>query len=185
MKNIVYFDLETQRSFNDVGGFANKEQMGVSVAVTFSTATGKYEIYPEKRMKDLIQCLCRADLVVGYNHLYFDYAVLQGYSVLNLLEQTVNLDMMVEIEKKIGFRLKLDSLVQASIGKTKTADGLQALKWWKEHQQSGSKEPLLKIAEYCVYDVKVTRDLHQYGVSNGMVKYLDRNGKPHLVEINW
>ena len=41
-KNIVYFDLETQRSFGDVGGFSNKGKMGISIAVTYSTARGTY-----------------------------------------------------------------------------------------------------------------------------------------------
>ena len=64
-KNIVYFDLETQRSFGDVGGAAHKDKMGVSVAVTYSTARGSYRIYGESDLNQLVDELVRADLVVG------------------------------------------------------------------------------------------------------------------------
>ena len=90
-KNIVYFDLETQRSFGDVGGFANKAKMGVSVGVTYSTARGTYEIYTESEMKRLGEELVKADLVVGWNHMQFDYPVLQPYVFHTLAEQTLNL----------------------------------------------------------------------------------------------
>src|SRR5262249_934863 len=46
--NIVYFDLETQRTAGDVGGWGNKRAMGMSVGVTFSTAENRYRIYTER-----------------------------------------------------------------------------------------------------------------------------------------
>ena len=82
-KNIVYFDLETQRSFSAVGGSKNKAKMGISVGVAYSTLTEKYHIFDESNIDDLGNMLLAADLVVGYNHIDFDYPVLQGY-VLNL-----------------------------------------------------------------------------------------------------
>ncbi len=184
-KNIVYFDLETQRSGNDVGGFANKNKMGVSVAVTYSTARGTYEIYPESEMDKLGEELVRADLVVGWNHIYFDYPVLQPYVFHTLAEQTLNLDMMADLETKLGFRLKLDSVASASLGAGKSADGLDALKWWQEHKKTGNYEPLRKIAEYCAFDVKVTRLVHEYALRHGMLKYDDRNGGISEIAVDW
>jgi DEAD/DEAH box helicase domain-containing protein len=184
-KNIVYFDLETQRSFGDVGGFAHKDKMNVSVAVTFSTARGSYEIYPENEMDKLGEELIRADLVVGWNHLQFDYPVLQPYLVHTLAEQTVNLDMMLELEKLLGFRLKLDSVATASLGIGKSADGLNALRWWQEHKKSGDFAPLRKIAEYCAFDVKVTRCVHEYALEHGSLKYDDKNGRTTEIQVNW
>ena len=70
--DIVYFDLETQRTANDVGGWDKKYQMGMSVGVTYSTADDTYAIYPESRAGDLVNRLRKADLVVGYNILHFD-----------------------------------------------------------------------------------------------------------------
>ena len=184
-KNIVYFDLETQRSGGDVGGFANKSKMGVSVAVTYSTARGSYEIYPESEMERLGEELVRADLVVGWNHLHFDYPVLQPYIFHTLAEQTLNLDMMADLEKKLGFRLKLDSVASASLGTGKTADGLDALRWWQQHKKTGDFAPLRKIAEYCAFDVKVTKCVHEYALQHGVLKFDDRGGRIAEVAVDW
>ncbi len=184
-KNIVYFDLETQRSFGDVGGFSNKSKMGVSVGVSYSTARGSYEIYPESEMERLGEELVRADLVVGWNHLQFDYPVLQPYIFHTLAEQTLNLDMMLELEKKLGFRLKLDSVASATLGTGKTADGLDALRWWQQHKKSGDFAPLRKIAEYCAFDVKVTKCVHEYALQHGRLKYDDRNGRMVEIAVEW
>ena len=184
-KNIVYFDLETQRSFGDVGGYANKDKMGVSVAVTYSTARGSYEIYTENEMDQLGDELVRADLVVGWNHIQFDYPVLQPYVFPTLVEQTINLDMMLDLEARLGFRLKLDSVAAASLGTGKSADGLDALRWWQEHKKTGEFAPLRKIAEYCAYDVKVTRCVHEYALEHGLLKYDDRSGNVAEIAVDW
>lgn len=184
-KNIVYFDLETQRSFGDVGGFSQKAKMGVSVAVTYSTARGNYEIYTESEMEKLGEELIRADLVVGWNHMQFDYPVLQPYVFHTLAEQTLNLDMMLDLETRLGFRLKLDSVASASLGTGKSADGLDALRWWQEHKKSGEFAPLRKIAEYCAYDVKVTKCVHEYALEHGMLKYDDKSGRIAEIAVDW
>jgi hypothetical protein len=184
-KNIVYFDLETQRSFGDVGGYAHKDKMGVSVAVTYSTARGTYEIYGESEMDRLAEELVRADLVVGWNHIQFDYPVLQPYVFPTLCDQTINLDMMLDLEQRLGFRLKLDSVAAASLGTGKTADGLDALRWWQEHKKTGDFAPLRRIAEYCAYDVKVTKCVHEFALANGILKYDDRSGQTTQVEVDW
>lgn len=184
-KNIVYFDLETQRSFGDVGGSMHKDKMQVSVGVTYSTARGTYEIYAENEMEKLGEELVRADLVVGWNHMQFDYPVLQPYVFHTLAEQTINLDMMLELEKIVGFRLKLDSVASASLGTGKTADGLDALRWWQEHKKSGRFEPLRKIAEYCAFDVKVTKCVHEYALGHGLLKYDDKSGRVAEVSVDW
>lgn len=184
-RNIVYFDLESQRSFGDVGGFSNKDKMGVSVAVTYSTARGTYEIYAENEMDKLAEELIRADLVVGWNHMQFDYPVLQPYVFHTLSEQTINLDMMLDLETRIGFRLKLDSVASATLGTGKTADGLDALRWWQQHKKTGDFAPLRKIAEYCAYDVKVTKCVHEYALANGLLKYADKAGGITEVAVDW
>ena len=83
-REIVYFDLETQRTANDAGGWMRKGDMRMSVGVIFSTRTGRYEVFSEARVHDLIERLRRADLIVGFNLLNFDYHVLMGYTVLDL-----------------------------------------------------------------------------------------------------
>jgi DEAD/DEAH box helicase domain-containing protein len=177
MKNLVYFDLETQKSADEVGGWDRIRDMRMSVGVTYSTARGSYQIYAEKQVDDLIQELQRADLVVGFNQLRFDYEVLHGYTVLDL-RQIPTLDMMVELQKKLPHRLSLDSLATATLGVEKTAEGLQAIRWFREGR-------LLEIAEYCCYDVKITRLLHEYGLQHRQLFYTNRFGNKLSVSVQW
>jgi DEAD/DEAH box helicase domain-containing protein len=177
MKNIVYFDLETQKSAEEVGGWDKIGRMGLSVGVTYSAARSEYRIYGEKQVDDLIKELQRADLVVGFNNLRFDYEVLHGYTALDL-RQLPTLDMLVDLQERLQHRLSLDSIATATFGVEKTAEGLQAIEWFKQGK-------LLDIAEYCCYDVKLTRLVHEYGVQNRQLHYQNRFGKKLTVPVSW
>lgn len=177
VKNIVYFDLETQKSATEVGGWHNVRDMRMSLGVTFSTARGGYRIYPEREVDALIEELRRADLVVGFNHIRFDYEVLHGYTVLDL-SQVPSLDLLIELQKVLNHRLTLDSVASATFGAEKTADGMQALKWFKEGR-------LLEIAEYCCYDVKLTKLVHEFGRQHRQLFYTNRNGQLQSVTVGW
>lgn len=177
-RNIVYFDLETQRTANDAGGWDRKRDMGISVGVTYSTAAGAYRVYSEKRVNDLVDELMKADLVVGFNVINFDYEVLMGYTILDLPSQIPTLDLLVELEKKLGHRLGLDAVATATLGVGKTGDGLDAIRWWREGR-------VLDIAEYCCFDVKVTKLVHEYGVGHKHLLYTDRFQQKRRVDIDW
>jgi DEAD/DEAH box helicase domain-containing protein len=177
MKNIVYFDLETQKSAEEVGGWDNISRMGMSVGVTYSAAQGGYKIYGEKQAGELINDLQRAGLVVGFNVLRFDYEVLHGYTTFDL-SQLPTLDMMVDLANTLQHRLSLDSIATATFGVEKTADGLQAIQWFKEGK-------LMEIAEYCCYDVKLTKMVHEHGVRHRQLHYNNRVGKKLTVPVKW
>ena len=177
MKNLVYFDLETQKSADEVGGWNHIRDMRMSVGVTYSTARGGYTIYAESRVHELIAELQRADLVIGFNQLRFDYEVLHGYTIFDL-SQVPTLDMLVDLQNKLGHRLSLDAVALATLGAEKTAGGVQALQWFREGK-------LLEIAEYCCYDVKLTRGVHEYGVQHRHVCYTNRMGKKLTVAVQW
>src|SRR5262245_40064001 len=117
--------------------------MGMSIAVTYSSSRGDYRIYGEKQVDDLILELRRADLVVGFNHLRFDYEVLHHYTVFDL-RQVPTLDMMADLQSKLQHRLSLDAVASATLGVEKVAEGLQAIQWWREGK-------VMEIAEYCCY----------------------------------
>lgn len=176
-KNIVYFDLETQRSADEVGGWGNISRMGMSLGVTFSTARGDYRIYGEPQVNDLITDLQRADLVVGFNILRFDYEVLHGYTALDM-SQIPTLDMMVDLAETLQHRLSLDAIATATFGVEKTAEGMQAIHWFKEGR-------MLDIAEYCCYDVKLTKMVHEYGMRHRQLHYHNRFGKKLTVPVKW
>ena len=177
-RDIIYFDLETQRTANDAGGWLRKGNMSMSVGVVFSTATGRYEVFGEAQVNQLIERLRRADLVIGFNILNFDYHVLMGYTILDLTAELPTADLMADIEKRLGHRLGLDAIAHATLGIQKTAAGLDAIRWWREGR-------ILEIAEYCCFDVKVTRLVHEHGCRHKELFYNDRFAQRQRVEIDW
>jgi DEAD/DEAH box helicase domain-containing protein len=177
VKNIVYFDLETQRSADDVGGWDRIRDMRMSVGVTYSTARGGYEIYGEGQVDNLIRELLRADLVVGFNVLRFDYEVLHGYTVYDL-RQIPTLDMLFDVMKSVPHRLSLDSIAAATLGVEKTSEGLQAIEWFRQGR-------LVDVAQYCCFDVKLTKLVHEYGAINRQLFYKNRFGAKLSLKVGW
>jgi DEAD/DEAH box helicase domain-containing protein len=177
VRNIVYFDLETQKAADEVGGWDHVRDMRMSVGVTFSVQRGTYMIYGEGQVNELVNELLRADLVVGFNNLRFDYEVLHGYTVVDL-RQAPTLDMLVELQKSLAHRLSLDSIAASTLGVEKISDGLQAIQWFRAGK-------LLEIAEYCCYDVKITRMVHEYGARHKQLFYRNRFGNKLSVPVLW
>ncbi len=174
---VVVFDLETQRSFDDVGGRSQMHKLGVSVGVAYRYDTGEFISYTEENIRDLIALLQRADLVVGYNIKGFDYEVLRGYEDLDY-DSLPTMDLMYDLQDRLGFRPKLESVASATLGVGKSADGLQALEWWRRGE-------IDKIERYCRDDVRVTRDLYDFGKRNRFVLVSRFGGKPRRVEVDW
>jgi DEAD/DEAH box helicase domain-containing protein len=175
--NIVFFDVETQRSFDEVGGRHNIRKLGLSVAVTYSTAAAAFHHYTEQTVADLVAELKAADRVVGFNVLRFDYEVLRAYTA-DKLDRIPTVDMLDHIHKRLGFRVSLDNLAGATLGTSKSADGLQAVRWYKEGRMQ-------EILDYCQQDVEVTRQLYEYGQQFKHLKYRDRNWRVQMVPVSW
>jgi DEAD/DEAH box helicase domain-containing protein len=183
MKNIVYFDLETQNLFGDVGGGhspATIAKLRLSLGVTYSTRDAAYGIWHEGTVDGMIRQLTRADLVVGHNVLGFDYHVLAPYTALDF-SQIPTLDTCEDIFRLRNARVSLDSLAKGTLGVSKTGVGTDAVKWWRE----ASDESLLRVAEYCCYDVKICRLVHEYGRQNGRVFFNDRRGQRIGLDVKW
>ena len=173
----LFFDLETQKSAEEVGGWQNLAAMKLALAVTFNDLTGRFKTYFEKDVNELFLDLLTADRVVGYNIDRFDLPVLAGYTDRDLT-RVRTLDMLADIYRKLGFRVKLSDVAQATLGVGKSADGLQSLQWWKE-----GKTDL--IEQYCRRDVEVTRDVFLFGGNNGYILYPDREGRSLRLPVDW
>jgi DEAD/DEAH box helicase domain-containing protein len=175
-ENVVVFDLETKKLADEVGGWKNIHKMGLSLAVIHSQAGG-FMTFTEETVKDLIGQLKQAELIVGYNHVRFDYQVLSAYTSENL-RALPNLDMLKEVHNVLGFRLKLQHLAEATLGEGKSGDGLDAVRWFKEGKMD-------LIEKYCRDDVRVTRDLYRFGLENGYLIYKRKNGQSARIPVNW
>ncbi|MBI5034882.1 MAG: ribonuclease H-like domain-containing protein [Chloroflexi bacterium] len=175
--NDIFFDLETQRSIQQVGGRDKLHLLRVSVAVTFSTATNKFKSYSEKEVPALVADLKAADRVIGFNLLNFDYPVLKAYTT-ERLNDLKTLDLLDDIYNKLGFRIGLDALASATLGSNKSADGLMAIQWFKEGK-------LDQLISYCCDDVAITKKLYEAGRDNGFVMYIDRDGRKKKIKVTW
>ena len=174
---VQFFDLETQKSAEEVGGWGNIHKMGLAVGVVWDSLDREFFTYEEKDARQLVDKLRTADLAVGFNIIGFDYTVLQPYSDFDLQEINT-FDMLVDVKKQLGFRLSLNHLAQHTLNAKKSADGLVSLQWYKEGK-------INKIIQYCKQDVEITRDLYLFGEKNGYVNYLSRSGNPLQLKVNW
>lgn len=168
-EHFCVFDLETQRSAQESGGWSKAHRMGLSVGVVYDSKLDGFVTYFEDETDGLIEHLFSCELVVGFNNRRFDYQVLTGYTQRDL-HQLPTLDLLEEIHNRLGYRLSLNRLVEETLGCKKTADGLQALAWYQEGK-------LLEIADYCREDVKLTRDLFLYAVENSHLLFRNKAGK--------
>ncbi|HNS51716.1 MAG TPA: ribonuclease H-like domain-containing protein [Anaerolineae bacterium] len=174
--NTLFFDLETQRLFDEVGGRHNIRMLGLSVAVTYSSADEAFHHYLEEDAARLIADLQAADRVVGFNLLTFDYEVLRAYKPDFSPPATV--DMLDQIYRRLGYRVSLDNLATTTLGVAKSADGLQAVAWYREGR-------IQEVLDYCQQDVDVTRRLYEFGHRNKHLKFHDGRYRVQSVPVSW
>ncbi len=174
---IGFFDLETQRLADEVGGWQNKHLMRVSVAVLGCGFEEDYRIYREDDLDQLISDLQELDLVVGFNIKSFDYSVLRAYSSFDF-KKLPTFDILEQIHQHLGFRLSLDHVAEHTLGEAKQADGIQAVRWFRE----GQWEPLIR---YCRDDVRLTRDVFRHCLEKGYLVYADRQGNRVRLPTPW
>ncbi|HNR38466.1 MAG TPA: ribonuclease H-like domain-containing protein [Acidobacteriota bacterium] len=177
----VVFDLETQRSFQEVGGKQNIHQLKLSLAVLYDYSTGEFTIFREAEADRLVDELLAATRVIGFNIKNFDYAVLRGYRAdvdFRQLGAKKTLDLLEKIAQQWGFRVSLDSIAKATLGRGKSGQGLDALRWYKEGRFD-------LIERYCRDDVDITRQVFEFGRDRGHLKYLDRFGEIRTSPVDW
>ncbi len=158
MAEKLVLDLETQRDFNEVEG-RKPELLGVSVVGVYSYDTDRYEAFLEADLPKLAERLKQCELLIGFNTRRFDLPVLQPHLPFDI-ETLPQLDLMEEVVKHLGHRVSLESLAQATLGRGKAGSGLDALRWFKEGRFD-------LITKYCLEDVKLTKELYEYGKQHG------------------
>ena len=106
-KNDIVFDIETQRSFQEVGGSENMAKLGISVLGAYFYVDSSYRAFEEHELPEfekLIRELAhkKHGRVIGFNIAHFDLPVLQPYIPWNLKELPF-LDLMHDVEASAGF----------------------------------------------------------------------------------
>ncbi|MGE4560128.1 MAG: ribonuclease H-like domain-containing protein, partial [Desulfobulbus sp.] len=108
------------------------------------------------------------DLVVGFNNKRFDNQVLAGYGGHDLAARPT-VDILEHVKHRLGYRLSLNNLAENTLGIKKSADGLMALKWYREGR-------IDKIIDYCRQDVEVTRNLFLFGLEHCYLLFQNKAG---------
>lgn len=167
----VVFDLETQNTFNDAGS-NNPADLSISVGCAYDSETDSYTIATEDELMKLWPIIEKAELLVGYNSNHFDIPLLNKYYPGDITH-IKSIDLLECIKNSLGKRLRLDIVAEATIGARKSANGLQALKWWREGK-------IDEIKKYCEQDVRVTKELFEYARDNQKVFYKDGRTKREI-----
>jgi DEAD/DEAH box helicase domain-containing protein len=177
MQNELVFDIETKKSFQEVGGKHNMHLLGVSVVGVYNYADDSYRCYEENEFPALEQLLRSTARIIGFNSKHFDVPVLQPH-VRAPLSAIRHLDLMNDVESYLGFRVSLDNLAKSNLGVAKTGNGLEAIRWWQE----GNLEAIKK---YCLDDVRITRDIYEHGKKHGAVFAETRNDPRVSIPVSW
>ena len=163
MKKII-FDIETRNIFEDVGK-ADPTLLDLSVVCAYDSETGDYLAYTQEELPNLWPILEKADMLIGYNSDHFDIPILNKYYPGDLT-RIKSLDILKEIKNSLGRRIRLDLVAEGTLGRKKMGNGLEAVVWWKNGE-------IDKIKKYCIEDVKITKELYEYALKNGVLKYKD------------
>lgn len=174
----IVFDLETQNTFSDVGS-TDSSALDISVGTFYDSQSETYTTVTVDELASIWPLLEKADALVGYNSNHFDIPLLNKYYPGDLT-QIKSIDLLEEIRKSLGRRLRLDSVAEATIGAKKSGHGLQAVRWWHEGK-------IAEIKKYCEQDVKITKKVFDYALLHGHVKFKDGSRKREipLDTSNW
>lgn len=179
MSDTLVIDLETKKSFAEVGGEKNIRELGISVAGVYSYDKDAFFAFEEHELSKLQEMINNADHVIGFNIIHFDLPVLGPYADKQSLDRLAITDLYVHAVNFLGHRVGLGALAQATLGEGKSGHGLEALEWFRE----GRVE---EVRKYCLDDVRLTRDLYEYGKKHGHVmfqSYIDN--KIHSIPVSW
>lgn len=163
MKKIV-FDIETSNDFIAAGS-SDPAALDMSCVCIYDYETDAYSSFTQENLKDLWPILEKADLLIGFNSDHFDIPVLNKYYAGDL-SKIKSLDLLKEVRNSLGRRIKLDTIAEATLGRNKTGHGMDAIIWWK----NGEKQ---KVIDYCIEDVRITKDVYEYALKNKSLKYTD------------
>lgn len=174
---LVVFDVETKNLFEEIAGARRASKLELSVAVSYDADANLFRSFTEESVSELIDQIFSARLVVGYNTIKFDYAVLRPYTDRRF-NRVPTLDIFDHLYRRTGYRSRLDTVAQETLGAGKSGDGREACEMWR----AGRIDELI---EYCRRDVEITHEVYRYGKEHGAVFTRDRSGRKVKVPVMW
>jgi len=183
----VIFDTETKKFFDEVPG-NDPSKLGVSITSVYSRTLdenmneteGTLQSFWEEDFGEMFKLFERADRIIGFNSIGFDVPALSPYLPAHW-PKLPHFDILAEIKKVEGKRMSLNSLAKATLESAKNDSGENAIKYWAE----SSPESLAKLRKYCEMDVTITRDIYDYALKNGVLKYIDFWNETHEIKLDF
>ena len=183
----VIFDTETKDFFTDDKGF-DPSKFGVSITSVYSRTLdddfkeidGKMQSFWEDGFPEMFKLFERADRIIGFNSIGFDVPALSPY-LPSHWPKLKHFDILAELKKETGKRASLDAIAKLTLNSTKNDSGENAIKYWNEH----TEESLAKLKKYCEMDVEITKDIYDFVLKNGYLKYKDYWNEIHEVKLDF
>lgn len=173
----VIYDIETKKIFDDIKT-NDPADLGISIVSAYRREVdrfgkelrGEMKSFWEHEFDSMWIWFEEADRIIGYNSFGFDNPAMNGVYNKGDFTKLKHFDILDEIRKAFGHRVKLDSVAKETIGAGKIAGGLDAVKWWN----MGDSESLANLKKYCEMDVEVTTKVYDFARKNGVLKFKDR-----------
>jgi DEAD/DEAH box helicase domain-containing protein len=177
----LVLDVETQFLSEEVpGGWSAVDKFRVALVVTWDQGNG-IRVWFEDDTPRLLAETENFNPIVTFNGEGFDFKVLSAYGPVEALYRKSS-DMLRILKQKLGFRIKLDSLANATLGKGKTGSGTEFITWWR----AGDPALRQKAIDYCRMDVEITKDIYLFGRKHGYVLISDlRQQANRRVDVSW
>jgi DEAD/DEAH box helicase domain-containing protein len=184
----VFFDIETKKLFDQLEDRTKIADLGVSIVSVYRREVdsdnreikGEMKSFWENELPQMWPWFEDANRIIGFNSVKFDVPVLAPHYHRDL-NKLPHFDILGVIKDSLGFRISLDSIAKETLGKQKLASGLDAVDYWN----SGDPVSLAKLKEYCEMDVEVTREVYDYGMKHGMLKFKNKWNESHEVVVDF
>lgn len=179
MNDTLVIDLETKKTFAEVGGEQHIAELGISVAGIYSYTHDAFFALEEHELGKLEEMLEHTGHLIGFNINYFDIPVLKPYLKKVVIDRIAVTDIFKDAEDFLGHRIGLNAVAEATLGESKSGHGLEALEWFRE----GRVE---EVKKYCLDDVRLTRDIYEYGKKFSHILYKSKNDDGiHSIPVSW
>jgi len=179
----VFFDIETQKLFDQIEDPRKIEDLGVSVVSAYrreldeelKEKAGEMKSFWIKdvglgpTLEQMWSWFEEADRLIGFNSVKFDAPVLAAHYQGDV-RKWKHFDILEKVREALGHRVSLDALAKETLGESKLAKGTDAVDWW----QAGDEASLKKLKDYCEMDVVVTKGVYDAGLMEQRLKFKDK-----------
>ncbi|MBI5306117.1 ribonuclease H-like domain-containing protein [Candidatus Wolfebacteria bacterium] len=171
----IVIDIETSNTFSEVGP-NNFEALNISLIGLYSYGENNFYSFGENEISSAGEILKNASVIIGFGISRFDLPVLKRHLDFDVFS-VPRFDILDEIEFSLGKRISLDLLAKANLGFGKNGKSLEAVDLYR----SGKME---ELKNYCLNDVKITKNLYDLALKQGHLLVPRWNQEPAKINFS-